>query len=182
VLVRHGATDWSGAGQHTGRTDVPLNAALGARLSTESFDLVLTSPLSRAVETCRLAGLADSAVIVDDLQEWDYGDYEGLTTAEIRAGQTGWTVFADGCPGGETAADVGRRADAVLASLAADDGLAAAGGGRVAVFGHGHMLRILASRWLGMDAAVGRLLALAPASVSRLGWEHETRIVDSWNS
>jgi probable phosphoglycerate mutase len=181
VLVRHGETDWSRAGRHTGRTDEPLNetgranaAALAGRLAGRSFALVLTSPLSRAVETCRLAGLGDAAQVRDDLAEWDYGEYEGRTTPEIRAGRPGWSLWADGVVGGETIADVGARVDRVIAE-------AARAGGDVALFAHGHVLRVLAARWLGLEPDAGKLLALDPASVSVLGWEHEWRVIRSWN-
>jgi probable phosphoglycerate mutase len=181
VLVRHGETDWSRAGRHTGRTDEPLNetgranaAALAGRLAGRSFALVLTSPLSRAVETCRLAGLGDAAQVRDDLAEWDYGEYEGRTTPEIRAGRPGWSLWADGVVGGETIADVGARVDRVIAE-------AARAGGDVALFAHGHVLRVLAARWLGLEPDAGKLLALDPASVSVLGWEREWRVIRSWN-
>jgi broad specificity phosphatase PhoE len=181
VLVRHGETDWSRAGRHTGRTDEPLNetgranaAALAGRLAGRSFALVLTSPLSRAVETCRLAGLGDAAQVRDDLAEWGYGEYEGRTTPEIRAGRPGWSLWADGVVGGETIADVGARVDRVIAE-------AARAGGDVALFAHGHVLRVLAARWLGLEPDAGKLLALDPASVSVLGWEHEWRVIRSWN-
>jgi broad specificity phosphatase PhoE len=184
VLVRHGRTEWSRSGRHTGSTDVPLDdtgraeaTMLGSRLRGESFDLVLVSPLARARETCQLAGLADGAKIVDDLREWDYGLYEGLTTAEIRSERPGWLVFADGCPGGETADQVGRRADRVLTSIRE-----AAGVRRVALFAHGHLLRVLAARWLGLPGRDGRLLRLDPATLSRLGWEHEVAVLTSWNA
>ncbi|HZP28609.1 MAG TPA: histidine phosphatase family protein [Acidimicrobiia bacterium] len=181
VLVRHGATEWSASGRHTGRTDVPLDdegraqaKAIGERLRAWTFSLVLTSPLDRARETCALAGLGDRAQVDGDLAEWDYGDYEGLTTAEIRATRPGWTVFEGGVVNGETADAVGARADRVLARLAGVDG-------SVALFSHGHFLRILAARWLGLPAVDGRLLALDTATLSVLGYEHETRVVRRWN-
>ena len=181
VLVRHGETDWSRGGRHTGRTDVPLNdagraraRALAARLARWDFALVLTSPLARAVETCELAGLGDRAHARGDLAEWDYGDYEGRTTPEIRAGRPGWSLWADGVPGGESAADVGVRADRVVAELEA-------AAGDVAVFAHGHLLRVLAARWMGLPPEAGRGLALDPAAISVLGWEHEWRVLRSWN-
>jgi len=185
VLVRHGATDWATSGRHTGRTDVPLDdegraqaRALGARLAEWKFSLVLTSPLQRARETCRLAGLADGAVEVDvdaDLSEWDYGDYEGLTSEQIRATRPGWTVFESGVPNGETIEDVAARADRVIARLAA-------AGGDVAVFSHGHMLRILGARWLGLPPVDARFLALSTATLSVLAYEHETRVLQRWNA
>ena len=181
VLVRHGETEWSAAGRHTGRTDVPLDEtgrrearALAESLAGRDFALVLTSPLSRAVETCRLAGLGDRAQVRDDLAEWDYGEYEGRTTPEIRAGRPGWSLWADGVVGGETIADVGARVDRVIAE-------AARAGGDVALFAHGHVLRVLAARWLGLEPDAGKLLALDPASVSVLGWEREWRVIRSWN-
>ena len=181
VLVRHGETDWSRTGRHTGRTDVPLNErgrvraeALAPRLAGRAFALVLTSPLSRAVETCRLAGLGDRAEVDGRLAEWDYGAYEGRTTDEIRAERPGWSLWGDGVPGGETIADVGARADAVVSRVEEAEG-------DVAVFAHGHVLRVLAARWLGLAPADGRLFALDPASVSVLGREHEWRVLRSWN-
>jgi probable phosphoglycerate mutase len=182
VLVRHGATEWSSSGRHTGRTDVPLDdegraqaSALGDRLRGWKFSLVLTSPLVRARETCALAGLGDRAEVDPDLTEWDYGDYEGRTTTEIRASRPGWTVFDGGVVNGETVEQVGARADGVIARLAGVDG-------PVALFSHAHMLRILAARWLGLPAVDGRLLALDPATVSVLGYEHDTRVVQRWNT
>jgi broad specificity phosphatase PhoE len=181
VLVRHGETEWSRAGKHTGRTDVPLTergraeaAALGAFLRQRQFVLVLTSPLSRAVETCRLAGLGERAQVRDELMEWDYGAYEGRTTLEIRKERPGWSLWSDGVPEGETAADVGARVDRVLAELRAPDGDAA-------VFAHGHVLRVLAARWLGLDPADGSLFALDTATLSVLGYERETSVIRRWN-
>jgi len=181
VLVRHGETDWSGAGKHTGRTDVPLNErgrrearALAGMLAGRRFALVLTSPLSRAVETCRLAGLGDRALVRDELAEWDYGAYEGRTTAEIRMRRPGWSLWRDGVEGGETIAQVGARADRLVPELEA-------AGGDVAVFAHGHLLRVLAARWLGVEPDAGRLLALDPATISALGFEHEWRVLRAWN-
>lgn len=182
VLVRHGQTAWSVSEQHTGRTDVALTdvgeeqaAQLGARLAEWQFARVLTSPLSRAIETCRLAGFGDLAEVDDDLQERDYGDYEGRRTVDVRQERPGWDVWVDGVPGGETVADVGRRADRVLATVTD-------AGGDVALFAHGHLLRILGARWIGLPPATGRRLALSTASVSVLGWERETRVVERWNT
>lgn len=181
--VRHGQTEWSLAGRHTGRTDVPLAPAgiaqaeaLGAVLARAVPEpaLVLTSPLSRAAETCRLAGFGDHAEPTEDLVEWDYGDYEGLTTAQVRETHPGWTLWADGVPGGESAADVGRRADAVVRRVRAE-------GGDVVCFAHGHFLRVLAARWVGLPPAAGRLLALWPGALSALGWEREVPVVVRWN-
>lgn len=181
VLVRHGETEWSRDGRHTGRTDVPLTergrdeaTALGAALRGRSFALVLTSPLVRASETCRLVGLGDLALARDDLREWDYGEFEGRTTSEIRGERPGWTLWRDGCPGGESAAEVGARADRVVAELRATDD-------DVAVFAHGHLLRVLAARWVGLAAAEGARLALDTATVSILGHERETSVVRLWN-
>jgi broad specificity phosphatase PhoE len=182
VLVRHGETEWSRAGKHTGRTDVALTdvgreqaTALGAALRGRELALVLTSPLSRALETCRLAGLGGAAQARVDLKEWDYGAYEGRTTPEIREERPGWTLWRDGVPGGETAADVGERADRVIAELRA-------AGGDAAVFAHGHLLRVLAARWLGLDPVEGRLFALDTATLSVLGYERETAVLRLWNS
>jgi broad specificity phosphatase PhoE len=185
VLVRHGPTEWSQSGRHTGRTDVPLTdagraeaTALGRRLARRRFALVLTSPLRRAADTCRLALGPDQPVEVDDdLVEWDYGEYEGRRTDEIRAERPGWLLWTDGCPGGETAAQVGERADRVVARLRG-----APAGGDAAVFAHGHLLRVLAARWLGLPAVGGRLLALDPVTLSVLGWEREVAVVRLWNA
>ena len=181
VLVRHGETEWSRSGRHTGRTDVPLTdlgrhqaELLGRRLQGRSFALVLTSPLGRARETCRLAGLGEGALLRDELREWDYGEYEGITTPEIRSRRPDWFLWRDGCPGGETAAEVGARADRVVAELRA-------AGGDCAVFGHGHMLRVLAARWLGLPPGEGRLLGLSTAALSVLGYERETPVLWLWN-
>ena len=181
LLARHGETEWSANGRHTGRTDLPLTddgrrraQRLAPRLAERSFALVLTSPLRRAVETCELAGLAEHAQLRDDLREWDYGDYEGMTTAEIQRRRPGWSLWRDGCPNGETAADVGARADRVIAEVRAADGDAIA-------FGHGHMLRVLAARWLGLSPEGGALFALATGTLSTLGYEHGTAVIRSWS-
>ncbi|HEX3623783.1 MAG TPA: histidine phosphatase family protein, partial [Acidimicrobiales bacterium] len=165
VLVRHGQTAWSLSEQHTGRTDVALTdvgarqaGQLGARLAGWRFARVLTSPLSRARETCRLAGFADQAEVLDDLREWDYGDYEGRRTLDIRDERPGWSVWVDGVPGGETVDEVGRRADRVLSAVADTEG-------DVALFAHGHLLRVLGARLVGLPADAGRLFALSTASV-----------------
>ena len=182
VLVRHGETEWTRAGRHTGRTDIPLTEqgrrdaeAVGAALRTRRFALVLTSPLARAAETCRLAGLASVAAPRDELMEWDYGAYEGRTTIEIREQRPGWTLWRDGVPDGETAAEVAARADRVISELRS-------AGGDAAVFGHGHLLRVLAARWLGLEPAAGALFALDPATISILGFERETPVLRRWNS
>ncbi len=181
VLVRHGETEWSLSGQHTGRTDIPLTpngergaVVAGEYLSRWEFSLVLTSPLQRARETCRLAGLGDQAHVRDDLLEWDYGEYEGRSTADIREDRPGWSIFDDGVVGGETVDQVGERTDRVIAE-------AVAAGGRVALFAHGHVLRILTARWLGLEARGGRLFALDPATISILGYERETHVISAWN-
>ncbi len=181
VLVRHGQTEWSVSGQHTGGTDIPLTdegerqaERLGARLAQWQFALILTSPLSRATETCRLAGLADGAEVTDDLREWAYGDYEGRRTIDIREERPGWDLWADGAPDGETVEEVGRRTDRVIERVRGS-------GGDVALFAHGHVLRVLGARWIGLRPADGRLFALTTASVSVLGWERETEVIEAWN-
>jgi probable phosphoglycerate mutase len=181
LLARHGETEWSRSGRHTGRTDIPLTAdgrrrarALSKALGDRSFALVLTSPLRRAVETCEAAGLGPDALVRDGLCEWDYGDYDGLTSDQIHERRPGWSLWRDGCPNGEVAANVGTRADRVIAEVRAADGDAIA-------FGHGHMLRVLAARWLGLAPGDGRLLALGTGSLSELGYEHGTPVVVRWN-
>jgi probable phosphoglycerate mutase len=181
VLVRHGETEWSAAGRHTGRTDVPLTEeglrqakALGACLEGFSFALVLTSPLQRARETCRLARLEAVAQIRDDLMEWDYGEYEGRTTPDIRTTRPGWSLWDEGVPGGETAGQVGRRADRVIAE-------ARSARGDVALFAHGHILRTLTARWVGLPPDRGRSFALETATISVLGYERETPVIQRWN-
>jgi probable phosphoglycerate mutase len=179
--VRHGDTAWSDTGQHTGRTDVPLTPAgeaqaarLAPLLADRSFHLVLTSPRARARATCRQAGFGAVAQVDDDLCEWDYGAYEGRTTADIRAERPTWSLWRDGAPEGEVPAQVAARADRVLARLRDADGA-------VLVFSHGHLLRVLAARWLGLGPEAGRLFALAPASLSTLGWEREQPVLADWN-
>ena len=180
-LIRHGETEWSATGRHTGRTDVPLTAvgqrqaaALGRRLAGRSFALVLVSPLIRAFETCRIAGYGDVAQFTDDLLEWDYGVYEGRTTVDIRTEVPGWTIWTGNPPGGETIEQVGRRITTVIDR-------ATAAGGDVALFAHGHVLRVLAACWFGLPPRAGRLLALDTASLSVLGYERETRVITTWN-
>lgn len=182
VLVRHGETEWSRTLRHTGRTDVPLTdqgrrqaEVVGRALHGRPFELVLASPLQRAAETCRLAGFGAEAQARDDLCEWDYGDYEGRTTAEVREEVPGWTLFSGGVPNGETAAEVGDRADRILAE-------ASAAKGDVLLFAHGHVLRVLAARWLGLEPSAGRLFALDPATLSTLGHEREQHVLRSWNT
>jgi len=181
VLVRHGETEWTRTRQHTGKTDLPLDddgrnqaELVGRALAGREFGLVLTSPLARARETCELAGYGDLAQARPDLAEWDYGDYEGRTTAEIRAERPDWSLWRDGVPGGESPEDVGRRADRVVAE-------ARAAGVDTLIFGHGHQLRVLAARWLGLAPADGRLLVLSTASISILGYERETAALLRWN-
>jgi broad specificity phosphatase PhoE len=181
VLARHGETEWSKNGRHTGRTDVPLTdegrvqaELLGTSLAGIQFECVYTSPLSRASDTARLAGLEGAAEVRDELLEWDYGEYEGHTTAEIREGRPDWLLWRDGCPAGESAADVGARVDRLLAALDGVDGA-------VALFAHGHLLRVLAARWLGLPPQDGGLLKLDTATVSVLGWEREVAVVRRWN-
>jgi broad specificity phosphatase PhoE len=180
-LIRHGETEWSAGGRHTGRTDIPLTdegirqaRALGRYLAGRSFALVLTSPLSRAADTCGLAGYGDVAQFSEDLLEWNYGEAEGRTTAEMRAQHPAWSVWTGGPPGGETVDEVGRRTDRVIAR-------ALEVSGEVALFAHAHVLRILAARWLGLPPDDGRLFALGPASLSVLGWEREVRVISRWN-
>jgi broad specificity phosphatase PhoE len=183
-LVRHGETEWSLSGAHTSRTDIPLTEQGRKRaeklrdyLKGTRFDAVFVSPMQRARETCTIAGFGDVAKINDGLKEWDYGVYEGKTTKEIQAQIPGWSVWKNEIVGGETAEHVGVRADGVIAQ-----GLAAAPeGGKVALFAHAHILRILAARWIGLDATGGALLALGTGSVSVLGWERETRVIEHWN-
>jgi broad specificity phosphatase PhoE len=181
VVIRHGETEWSRAGKHTGRTDIPLTErgrqeaqAVGVELRGRQFALVLTSPLARASETCRLAGLGELAEQRDELMEWDYGAYEGRETIDIRKERPSWTLWRDGVPEGETIAHVEARVDRVIAELRTVAGDAA-------VFAHGHLLRVLAARWLGLEPAAGRLFALDPATISILGYERETPVVRMWN-
>ena len=181
-LVRHGATEWSDDGRHTGRTDVPLTergraqaAAVGQALRGRRFALVLVSPLGRARETCRIAGYGHEAVEDPDLLEWDYGDYEGVTTAEIRTTVPGWTVWSGPIPDGETVEEVAGRADRVIAR-------AGAAGGDVVLFAHGHVLRVLTARWCELDPREGRRFPLETGTTCVLGREHEYRGVRLWNA
>jgi probable phosphoglycerate mutase len=180
-LIRHGETEWARLGRHTGRTDVPLTEtgrdqarALGRRLAGHRFDLVLTSPLSRASETAALAGFGAGAVVDPDLREWDYGIFEGRLTSEIRADVPGWSIWTGPWPEGETATQVGARADGVLERARAIDG-------DVLVFAHGHLLRVLAARWLGLPPTSGSLFSLSTATLSILGWERENAVIETWN-
>jgi probable phosphoglycerate mutase len=178
VLIRHGETGWSAKGRHTGRTDVELTdtgrrqAEALATMLDGPFALVLSSPLRRAADTMIRGGLEGS--FDDDLMEWDYGELEGMTTAQIRTQIPGWTIWSGVVPGGEGLTDVSMRADRVIVRARAADG-------PVALFSHGHFLRVLAARWLHQQADGGRLLALDTASVSELGWEHEERVIVHWN-
>ena len=180
-LVRHGETEWSKSGQHTGRTDIPLTAigeqqgqALGRHLAGHQFALVLTSPLSRARETCRLAGFSAAAEVSEDLLEWNYGIYEGRTTTAVRAEQPGWSIWTTSIPKGETVEQVGERVRRVLARADAVDG-------DVALFAHAHLLRILSACWIGLPPIHGRNLTLGTASLSVLGYERENRVIQVWN-
>jgi broad specificity phosphatase PhoE len=179
-LVRHGETEWTESGRHTSHTNVALTAtgreqatSVGGVLAGRPFATVLSSPLGRAVETCRLAGYGDRVETDDDLKEWDYGEYEGRTTAEIRDVRPGWTVWA-GSPGGEPLDDVAARARRVI------DRATEAGGDAV-LFSHGHFLRILGATWIDLAPEGGRLLSLGTASLSILGYEREARVVRQWN-
>jgi len=179
IIARHGETEWSRDRRHTGLTDIPLTdtgreqaRALAPTLAGRSFAAVLSSPLSRAAETCRLAGLEPE--LDGDLVEWDYGDYEGITTDEIRRERPDWVLWRDGCPSGEQAAAVGARVDRVIERIRGLDV-------DVAVFAHGHILRVLAARWIELGPEAGALLALDTATLSTLGYERETPVVKRWN-
>jgi broad specificity phosphatase PhoE len=180
-LVRHGQTAWSLLGRHTGVTDIPLTdegrlqaRAVRAALSGPAFAMVLSSPRSRALETAKLSGLGARVEVDPDLAEWDYGELEGLTTPEIRALYPGWSIWEGPWPGGESAEAVGARADRVVARLRE-------AAGPVAVFSHGHLLRVLAARWIGRPPAAGGDFALGTATLSVLGWEHARPVVARWN-
>jgi probable phosphoglycerate mutase len=182
-LARHGETAWTLSHQHTGRTDIPLtqrgesNArSLGERLRGVTFQRVLTSPLSRARRTCELAGFLETAIVEPDLMEWDYGEYEGLKSVEIRRTNPNWSLFDDGCPGGESVEQVSTRADRLIAKLRATRG-------RQLLFGHSHFFRVLAARWLGLSPSHGRLLYLSTASLSIQGYEHSLLepVIRLWN-
>jgi broad specificity phosphatase PhoE len=199
VLVRHAQTAWSISGQHTGRTDIPLTEQGQARarilrqaLSGWDFQRVLVSPSRRARETCELCGLGAQARVCEDLHEWDYGEYEGLTTAQIQERQPGWVLWRDGCPGGEQAADVGARADRAIAELggaklsdtsdtryktAEPPGAA----GDVVLFSHGHLLRVFGARWIELPPQAGAHLALSAGAICVLGYERGARVLARWN-
>jgi broad specificity phosphatase PhoE len=182
-LARHGETAWTVSGQHTGLTDIPLTERgegaarrLGERLTGLTFVKVFTSPLQRAARTCEVAGFGGAATVDRDLVEWNYGQYEGLRTREIRTQRADWRLFRDGCPGGETPAQIGARADRVVSRVRAV-------GGDVLLFSSGHFLRVLAARWLGLDAAGGAHFLLGTASLSALGYEHNVSqpVIRLWN-
>ncbi len=179
--IRHGETAWSLTGQHTGTTDIPLTdngrrlaKRLRLVLAQEFFAQVLVSSMQRARETCELAGLGDAAVIDPDLVEWNYGEYEGLTTEQIQQKEPGWLVFRDGCPGGETPEQVGARVDRVIARIQA-------AGGNVALFAHGHVLRALVARWIGLPAGAGQHFLLDTGTLCALGSYHEVPAISVWN-
>jgi broad specificity phosphatase PhoE len=181
VIVRHGETEWSAAGKHTSCTDLSLTvegrrraSLLHEELASRSFSLVLSSPLRRARETCELAGFGEAAALSEDLREWSYGEYEGLTTPEIRQRDPDWNLWRDGCPGGERPVEVGRRADRALSALRG------AGGDAIA-FAHGHILRVLSARWIGMEPAAGARFVLCAGAVCVLGFERETEVLEQWN-
>lgn len=181
-LLRHGETEWSLNGRHTGVTDIPLteNGRIAARLlkpilAKVTFTLVLTSPLQRARETCELAGLGQFANVEPDLIEWNYGEYEGLTTEQIRSTRPGWSVFRDGCPGGESPEQVGARADRVITKIRT-------AAGNVALFGHGHFTRVLAARWINLSANYGENFLLDTATLNVLGYYRESPAFMIWNA
>lgn len=181
-LLRHGETAWSLSGEHTGVTDIPLteNGRAAARLlrpilAREKFALVLTSPLQRARETCELAGLADMAVVDSDLMEWNYGEYEGVTTEQIRRTQPGWSIFRDGAPGGETPEQIGARADRVIGKVRGANG-------NIALFSHGHFSRVFAARWIGLSARDGEHFLLDTATLSVLSYYREAPAFKIWNA
>lgn len=182
VLARHGETEWSKSGQHTGRTDIPLTDVgrtqarrLGAALAGRSFSRILTSPLVRATETAALAGFGDRVRTDPDLQEWDYGVYEGRRRVDIARDEPGWTVWSRPIRGGESLAGLGARADRVIAGLLPI-------GGDVLLFSHGHFLRVLAARWIEAPALLASRLELSTATLSELGWEADRRVVETWNA
>jgi len=180
-LLRHGETEWSISGQHTGNTDISLTpngrkqaTLLGERLKSHDFKEIFTSPLKRAYETCELAGLLKKAKIEPDLKEWDYGDYEGLTTNQIHKQSPDWNLFSHGAPGGESLVDISARATKILFKIKSCHG-------DVAIISHGHFLRILAAKWLELSSSEGKHLALFPASLSILGFERDTPALELWN-
>jgi probable phosphoglycerate mutase len=185
VLMRHGQTEWSVSGKHTGNTDIPLTAdgereaeRMTPHIGGHQYDLVLSSPLIRARETCARVGLGDRALIREDLREWDYGDYEGLTSPQIQEISPGWNLWRDGCPGGESPEAVAARCDRIVEELMAQ---ASGGTGDAIVFAHGHILRSLAARWCDMDIDGGERLMLSTAAASALSFEHNVRTIRFWN-
>lgn len=184
VLIRHAETEWSQAGRHTGITDLPLleegrrrSLLIGAALRVEAVGIVLTSPLLRARQTCELAGFGATAKVREELTEWDYGEYEGLTTAQIREKDAGWLLWRDGAPGGESPEQVQARADTLVRELQSRPAAPA----NVLVFAHGHLLQALALRWVGVALTDGPLFALDTGSICRLGWKRETPVITTWN-
>ena len=180
-LIRHGETEWSKSGQHTSRTDLRLTGvgeeqsrAVGRKIAGHAFALVLSSPMGRAVRTAELGGLGDRVELRDDMLEWDYGSYEGVTTRDIRSERPDWLLWRDGAPGGETAEQVGARVDRVIAEARAAEG-------DVALFAHGHVLRVLGARWIQLDPSAGGRLALSTATISVLGYEREMPVIWRWN-
>ncbi|HLM49976.1 MAG TPA: histidine phosphatase family protein [Solirubrobacteraceae bacterium] len=180
-LIRHGETEWSKSGQHTSRTDLRLTGvgeeqsrAVGRKVAGHAFALVLSSPMGRAVRTAELAGLGDRVELRDDMLEWDYGSYEGVTTRDIRSERPDWLLWRDGAPGGETAEQVGARVDRVIAEARAAEG-------DVALFAHGHVLRVLGARWIELGPSAGGRLALSTATISVLGYEREMPVIWRWN-
>jgi probable phosphoglycerate mutase len=181
VVVRHGETTWSATGRHTSRTDLPLTpagresaAALQGALATVTFARVFTSPLQRATQTCELVGLGALAEVRPQLREWDYGDYEGLTTAEIRRSAPGWDLWTDGGPGGESPGDVRERVDRLIREIRSIDG-------DVALFSHGHLSRALAARWIELPVAAGKSFLFTTAAIGVLGWDRGTPVIERWN-
>jgi len=182
VIARHGETEWSKAWKHTSYSDIPLTEhgrehaqSLRPEMAKWTFALVLSSPLIRALDTCRIAGLGDRAELEPDLVEWNYGEYEGITTAEIRKTVPGWTVFSHPSPGGETPEQVAERVDRVVERARGADG-------DVALFAHGHVLRVLTARWLGLDPRMAKHFVLSTGTVSVLGWERDTPALQLWNA
>lgn len=185
VLMRHGQTEWSVSGRHTGNTDIPLTpegeleaASMAPHISGHSYDLVLSSPLKRALMTCEMVGLGEHVQVREDLREWDYGDYEGLTSEQIHRENPGWLLWRDGCPGGESPEAVAARCDRVIEELLAQ---ASGGSGDAIVFAHGHILRSLAARWCRAPVAFGQHLLLSTAAASSLSFEHGEPALKFWN-
>lgn len=180
-LCRHGETDWSRSGQHTGWTDKPLTEQgksqarhLGARLKSTAFDAVWSSPLVRASETCKLAGFETQVELIPEAKEWNYGEYEGITSAQIFGQNPTWNLFQEGAPGGESPAAIGARADRLLAKAMNING-------RLLLFSHGHFLRVLAARWVGLEPNEAKCFTLSVASLSILGFERKQKVIHTWN-